>query len=51
MWGTKELYTYINNILLSTRDGARMGFPNEVASLLIQILELNYIEDSKSSID
>ena len=51
LWGSKELYHYINKLLLDARDGKRAGFDPQIASVLYQILDLHYEEEEKTEID
>jgi len=37
-WGTKTLSPFINQLLHDTRDGARQGFPPEVAKALFALM-------------
>ncbi len=40
-WGTQELDAYINKLLTDSRDGQRNGFPIEVTTELLFLVELN----------
>lgn len=37
LWGTPELSKYFNKLMFDTRDGARAGFPPEVASAIFSL--------------
>ena len=34
MWGTRECYTYLNNLMFDTRENTRQGFSKEVGSAI-----------------
>lgn len=42
-WGTRELNTFIHQILLDTRDGSRQGFPIAAAQELMFLAEINLL--------
>lgn len=37
LWGYKEFNSLINNLLMDSRDGARAGFPPEIAQALFRL--------------
>lgn len=41
LWGTRELDTAVNALLTDTRDDTRQGFPMEVASELLFLVQCN----------
>lgn len=42
-WGTREINTFIHQILLDTRDGSRQGFPVAAAQELMFLAEINLL--------
>ncbi|MEN9474018.1 MAG: hypothetical protein RIS48_738 [Pseudomonadota bacterium] len=40
-WGTKDLVSYIEQLLQDTRDGSRRGFPFQVMAALVNIQSLH----------
>ncbi len=40
-WGTKDLVSYIEQLLQDTRDGSRRGFPFQVMAALVNIQGLH----------
>lgn len=42
-WGSRELNTMLHGVLLDSRDGARQGFPHEVARELMFLAKLNVL--------
>ncbi len=41
MWGSPELDTYLNSLLMDSRDGKRQGFPVEITQDLLFLAEFN----------
>ena len=41
IWGTQELDAFLSSLVMDSRDGARAGFPVEVAAELLFLTELN----------
>jgi hypothetical protein len=41
LWAKDQLDTYLNEVLLDTRDGARQGLPVDVCSEMLFLQELN----------
>ena len=40
LWGSGGFDLFINNLLMDTKDGARQGFPDDVAFHLFQLAKL-----------
>ncbi len=55
-WGSRELNIYLEKLMLDTRDGARAGFPREVARLIVKVQEAHeaefpYLKDKNFGVD
>ena len=37
VWGSKECYNYLWNLMFDSRDGAREGFPRRVLQIITQL--------------
>lgn len=43
MWGSSELGTYLNSLLLADRDIPRLGFPPEVSKSIFSLITRNEV--------